>query len=436
MVFLAAFALRLRDFALRRSEGNVAVMVCLGAFALLGCVGAAIDYARLSREQTLMSAAADAAALAAVASARTADESGTANTKTIEANAVAAGLRAWRVNLAGSELTGQKDPRISVRSDDGSWNATVTFDAQAATSFMNVLGVDTMRLYGQSKASGGGEEKIANDYWDLHLVVDNSSSMGLGATPADMAGMQSRFNCSFACHMPPNPFSATSMLGVTPAVARAAGYRLRIDIVADAVDSVIDDIKNWSSANKVQAQLWALNTGLVSLVDKTRKLGDLKDAGIDIVVQSVSIGDTDYHAVMTALEQEVGSSGSGKSAVDPRKAVFIITDGLHDSPEATPNAVSIWNGNHHIGTMDPAQCQALKDRGVKIGVLHIDYYTPSGYEYVTDPVINDVKPRLMDCASDGLFYSATTPDGITAALTDMIGMAVAGKGKGAVRLTN
>lgn len=416
--------------------GNVTLFACVGMLALIGCAGAAIDYVRLNREETILSAAADAAALAAVSSAKTSEENGKSGA--VESG-VKAGEQAWAVNIAESAVSAGTKPTISVTRDSGGWTARVTYDAKAATSFMSVLGVKSMRLAGSSKASGGGTSKAA-EFWDLHLVVDNSNSMNLGATPADMAGMRTNFNCEFACHTPPNPFasgpSLTAMMGGTPDDAHYAGFRLRIDVVMDAVDSLMTAIGSWSNGNKVRVQLWGLNNTVDSLVGLTGKLKDVSDAAIVTPVESTSIGDTDFAAAMAKLDTEVGKSGSGSSPVDPRKAVFIVTDGMHDSRTKTSNWVSTWNSNHFIGTMDPAFCQVLKDKGVTIGVLYIDYYTPSGYTYVTNPVINDLKPQLQACASAGLFYNATTPEGITAALNDMIGTAVTNSGNAAVRLVN
>jgi hypothetical protein len=67
-----------------------------------------------------------------------------------------------------------------------------------------------------------------------------------------------------------------------------------------------------------------------------------------------------------------------------------------------------------------------------VGVLYIDYITPQGYEGAVNPIMGDVLPNMKACASDGLFFNATSPAGIALAMKDMLAAAM---GLGAVRLT-
>ncbi len=74
----------------------------------------------------------------------------------------------------------------------------------------------------------------------------------------------------------------------------------------------------------------------------------------------------------------------------------------------------------------------MKDNGVTVGVLYIDYIVPAGFEFAVDPYKTEILPDLKACATDGLFFNATSPEGIKSAMKDMLATAM---GLGAVRLT-
>lgn len=61
--------------------------------------------------------------------------------------------------------------------------------------------------------------------------------MGMGATPADMSMMRTKYNCEFACHSyyATHNSAGVKFVSAQPADARKAGIVLRIDLV-DAGD--------------------------------------------------------------------------------------------------------------------------------------------------------------------------------------------------------
>src|SRR6185369_7726424 len=75
--------------------------------------------------------------------------------------------------------------------------ATVSFSATVPTMFMNVVGFKTMALQGSSKATA-----TLPKYIDFYLLLDNSPSMGVAATPDDVTKMVNATTdkCAFACH--------------------------------------------------------------------------------------------------------------------------------------------------------------------------------------------------------------------------------------------
>ncbi len=321
--------------------GNVTIMFSVSLVALIGIGGAAIDYIRLIDQRTVYAAAADSAALAAVAAAREAERNGQSGIPKIAKRAAEV---AWNANVATAAVASGKGPQVVISKKGNAWSAHVSYDEATPTTFMGVLGVKNMRLAGESTASTT-VEKITT-YWDFHIAIDTSSSMGIGATQADMDALQAHpsINCMFACHWA--DYSKGEEDSVT--WAKKAGIKLRVDIVDDAVDAMVKDMQTASTADNVRAKLWALNDTVVSLVDTTKKLNDIKNHKIELYRTPVSVGNTNYRAALAKLETEVGKAGGGKSAADPKKAVFIVTDGIHDAPVKESNHVVDWP-DHYVG---------------------------------------------------------------------------------------
>jgi hypothetical protein len=67
----------------------------------------------------------------------------------------------------------------------------------AGATFLNVIGKASMTVTGTSTAT-----TTMPLYIDFYLLLDNSPSMGVGATPADVSKMVNNTSdqCAFACH--------------------------------------------------------------------------------------------------------------------------------------------------------------------------------------------------------------------------------------------
>ena len=117
--------------------------------------------------------------------------------------------------------------------------------------------------------------------------------------------------------------------------------------------------------------------------------------------------------------------------LDPNAA-----DGMQNSQQYLYDSAGKYN--YFTGStpsaINPAQCAALKTRGVTISVLYIPYLplpandlNPSdlwGNEVgVTNAAIPSLSPALQSCASPNFFYTASSPAEITAALQNMFNQA-------------
>ena len=212
----------------------------MALLVMMGIAGAAIDYVRLVEQRTVFAAAADSAVLAAISSAREAERKSLSG---IPALAKKAAQAAWDRNIATTTLNDLKGPKITISKAGSAWTAKVAYNEDSPATFVSLLGIKSMKVAGESAASTTVEKNP--NFWDFHIVIDTSSSMGIGATEADMSALEAHpdIGCAFACH------SADYAKGATDSakIAQNAGIKLRINIVDDAVDAMIEQLKLASS---------------------------------------------------------------------------------------------------------------------------------------------------------------------------------------------
>ncbi len=95
------------------------------------------------------------------------------------------------------------------------------------TMFLGVIGKTTMTVTGTSTATANMPL-----YIDFYLLLDNSPSMGVGATPADVTKMVNNTSdqCAFACHDLNNTNNYYKL-------AKTLGVTTRIDVLRTATQS-------------------------------------------------------------------------------------------------------------------------------------------------------------------------------------------------------
>lgn len=406
-------------------HGNVTILLALALLVVFASAGAAIDYIRLGNQRTAVAAAADTTALAAVEAALGAEKAKKSNPKSI-AESAAQGI--WKANVATWLSDTSAKPVIKVSKAGQAWSAEVTFKGTFKTSFMSAVGLNSMSLEGHAEASTA--TAAIQSFWQFHVVVDTSNSMGIGATQSDMNALvaNKQIACAFACHFTGTHFYFKNTL----AIAAAAGIKLRINIVNDAITAMIGQMKQMSDGVHLKARLVGIDRDANELVPMTAsldKIGTFKIELTEAIVDpnaAIATGDTDYAVAIKTLTKDVGPSGDGSSEAKAQKAVFIVTDGVHDSYGSEPNAIYTWSTHHRIGPVDPKFCQSMKDAGVTVGVLYIDYIPPTSMEYVVKSTQPSILPNLKACASEGLFFNATSADGIKKAMQDMFVMTMSG----------
>jgi Flp pilus assembly protein TadG len=214
----------------RSTSGNVAMIFALALIPVLGMVGAGVDYSRAANLRARLQAAADAAAVGAIAKtsvAYTAAQS--MNTDGSIASGVTAATNIFNADISGKTGFNVTAFNANVQRTGQQVTATITFTATLPTYFMQLLGTTTMTV--------GGTAAAANDmptYIDFYLLLDNTPSMGIGATQADIDTMVSNTpdQCAFACNdlnTSNNYYNLAKNLGVT----------MRIDTVRTATQQLM-----------------------------------------------------------------------------------------------------------------------------------------------------------------------------------------------------
>jgi Flp pilus assembly protein TadG len=157
-------------------------------------------------------------------------------------------------------------------------------------------------------------------------------------------------------------------------------------------------------------------------------LASLLDTNMD---SNLGSGGTHIDTAITSINTTITSVGTGAASNNTLPYVFLVTDGAQDPQvKGTPNGS--WSGSNHATVIDPTVCSQLKSRGVIISVLYIPYQTinPVNTSFAGDEDdyanwnIPNIPASLQSCASTDFFYTANTPDDITAALKAMFDRAL------------
>jgi Flp pilus assembly protein TadG len=140
-------------------DGNVAIIFTIALLPIIGLTGGAIDYSRASSVKTAMQAALDATALAMSKEA--------ASLTATELNQKASAYFAAAFNRPEAQSI-----RISASySTTNGASVTVTGSGSIDTTFMGVMGIDSIPIESYAKTAwGSGKLRVA-------LVLDNSGSM-------------------------------------------------------------------------------------------------------------------------------------------------------------------------------------------------------------------------------------------------------------------
>ena len=195
--------------AWRDRRGVTAVVFALSIIPVLSMVALAIDVGRAVSAKSQLDLAADAGVLAGVRTAAIAY--GNNPTTYLTLGQTAGGLRfdaqAGQIAAVSTSIRS-----IAVTRTGAMVVGTATWSATYTAIFGKLFGVPTWPLSGTATASTG----IGADYLDVEILLDNSPSMLIGATPSDIATLQQLTPCA--------PTSTISGVPYSPGALYNANY--------------------------------------------------------------------------------------------------------------------------------------------------------------------------------------------------------------------
>jgi hypothetical protein len=403
------------------------------AMPILFASAAAIDYGRRNAAKARLDAALDGAVLAVMSQ----------KTNTISSTALQNMETQFRTEAA-------KVPGVTVTSftpgtpvnGASTVSLTASYTATVKTTLASMMKISAMNI-GASASS----TRNLFQYINFYLLLDNSPSMGLAATDADVSNMKNATGgCAFACHE--HTFDSQGNvtgdnLNDNYHIAQKNNIKLRIQVLRDAVSALVDQANaSTSLSQQFQMEMWTFNDSATQtrLQAMTPTLSQIKTAAgnIDIAYAYYNQSDnqTDYERAIAKMTATIPASGTGTTAATPIRFLFFVTDGVEDTGGTVTNQSAGFqlSSQRFIGPFSPSTCNTLKASNVRIGIIYTQYlplYDNPFYVSYVQPFENQIGPMLKACASDGLYFPVASGGDITAAMLKLFSSALA-----SVRLSN
>jgi Flp pilus assembly protein TadG len=422
----------------RDRRGNIAVIFALSCLPLMSAIGCAVDYSRAVQLSAKLKSAADAASVGSIArmspgfiAAGSMVGDGSVAAGVIDAVKIFSGNSPSATSYTHNSVT------PTVTKSGSTLTSVVTFSADVSTVFMGLIGKSSPTVTSTATAN-------LPLYADFYLLLDNSPSMGVAATPAGVTTMVNNTpdQCAFACHDYNDSNNYYNL-------AKSLGVKTRIDVLRSATQSLMDTAAATQTySNQFQMAIYDFGAssktiGLRSLFSLSSSLSSAKSAAGNIDLMGVygnddsytADKDTQFSSIFPAMTTTISTAGTGTAAA-PLKYLFFVSDGVADeyNPScAKPKA----SGNRCQSPLDPALCATLKANGVKIAVLYTTYLqlpTNGWYMYWIDPFNqgpfgpspnSEVAINMQSCASPGLYFEVSPTGGISDAMNALFQKAVA-----------
>lgn len=458
---------------MRGRNGGVGVVFGLSLIPIIGLVGLGIDYGLAITNRSRLDRAADAAALAAVVTAKAYVAANSSQVGVMEAARIAGKVQAtntFNVNVGKIPMADVSLQTPDVTIDGQTINAKVTYTVTIHNIFAKLFRVPTTTVTNTSKASAD-----LPSYLDFYLMVDVSGSMGLPTTSTGMIQLAKdnddmvedyKQGCQFACH-----FSGRKGWGLA-----AGKIQLRSDAVNNAVCALLQRASSSVVPGQYRIGIYPFINQLATLAALTGDVSALKtaaqcsntwplaftnllDTGTTQLnspgdpTTGVGSGGTHFETAFPQMKGIVGQGGfgDGSTSTSRKPFVFLVTDGMQNGqhffvtangknaypgrPSQFPGYNDAWwsEGGSKPSQIDPKNCDALKAAGATISILYIPYNQISfvdkggGIAWENNRV-NGFSPSLASplqaCASPGYFKTADSPEAITAALKAMFDQAL------------
>jgi Flp pilus assembly protein TadG len=427
-------------------RGNIAVIFALALLPIMTAIACSVDYSRATQLRSKLQGAADAASVGSVAKTSPAFiAAGTMTSDGTIASGVTDASNIFNANMNGVTGYTLNSVTPTVTKSGAAITSIVTFSATVPTMFLGVMGKSGLTVSGTSTSTANLPQ-----YIDFYLLLDNSPSMGVAATPADVTTMVNNTSdrCAFACHDYNNSNNYYNL-------AKNLGVTTRIDVLRSATQSLMDTAASTETySNQFRMAIYDFGAssktiGLRALFSLSSSLTSAKTAAGNIDLMGVygnndaytADKDTQFSTIFPAITNVISTAGTG-TAASPLKYLFFVSDGVADESN-TGCLKTMYNkdwGNispRCQSPIDPSLCATLKSNGVKIAVLYTTYLQlPTNLWYMDwiDPfnqgpfgpsTNSGIAQNMQSCASPGFYFEVSPTQGISDAMNALFQKAVA-----------
>jgi Flp pilus assembly protein TadG len=412
-------------------RGNFAILTALLAVPVIASVGVAVDVSRALLLKEQFFGAADAAAVGAVAEKSPAaaqamlmSGDGTIAIGQDDAKAIFTG----QLGNDASDIA--LNVNAAVNKQSNVLTSAISFTATVPTTFMQILGWNSLQISGKASAT---YQTAA--FMDFYILLDNTPSMGVGATTKDVAMMVSHTSdkCAFACHE-----TGDNKGNDYYTLAQNLKVTTRIDVVRQATLSLVSTaISRRVSDSQFRMAVYtfgdsAETVGLknvapltASLDNVTAQVGTKKSNGqypVDLMTIPFqgygSDSQTGFDATLTSLAAQIPASGNGSTNAQSQKILFFVSDGVGDFSKPK-TCTKPTDGDRCQEPIDTKFCTPIKAQGIKIAVLYTTYLplpTNPWYNQWIAPFQSQIATNMANCASPGLYFEVSPTQGISDAM--------------------
>jgi Flp pilus assembly protein TadG len=411
-------------------SGNFGLLFAFTAVPIIFAMGCGVDFSYALTAKRQLQQAADSAAVSALAeqsvgviAALKAGTIGDVDVGKADAKAI------FNANLDPKFASYITSYDATVKRTATQFTSQVTFTAKIPTSFLGIVGKRSIIISGSAQGS-----YVPATYVDFYLMLDNSPSMGLGATTADITTLQNATknmshdaNCAFACHDTSHNSSTSDYY----TLAKSLTFTSRIQVVAKAAQAMMTTATSTRKySDQYRMSVYSMGTDAASekLTNVAPLSSDLstvssKTATVDVMTIAGnnynSDQQTDLLSNLKSLKNIIDKGGSGINATDPQKVLFLVSDGVEDANRPSGCLKKLSGSTRCQQPIDSKICDQIKANGVRIAVLYTTYQpitANSWYNSWIKPFSAEISPAMKACASPDLFFEVSPSDGITEAM--------------------
>ncbi|ESQ93832.1 hypothetical protein [Asticcacaulis benevestitus] len=325
--------------------------------------------------------------------------------------------------------------------------STVTVTANYKPYMLGLFGFSTLPIAVTSKSLVSMPPFI-----DFYLLLDNTPSMGLGATVADMNKLIAATknapvdpSCAFACHET-GPFTASHKATIPEryGLAKTLGVTMRIDVVREATQKLMTTAESTErTPDQYRMAIYDFG-GAADVIDQqnpvARQISKLQANLVQSAIDAKALDlmtipyqnynsdrQTNFKSTLTSMDKLIPKTGDGMTSSNPQKVLFFVSDGLNDGYDCASS------GCRRIAPIDTAICTTMKSRGVRIAVLYTTYqpvptdvFFMGNVQKFLPPKANpsQLATQMEACASPGLYFEVGPNQGISQAMTALFNKVV------------